>query len=368
MNTAVRDVEGYLELGRMLDRGYTLPDHWYTRPDVFELELRRIFLRSWQFVGLTHRVPNPHDFITARAGQAPVVVTRDEEGELHAFVNVCRHRGSKLVHEAAGNQKSLQCRYHAWTYGLDGSLRAAPGERESEGFDRDAFHLRPVQVASWGPFIFVNPDLEAQSLPTTLGALPALVENTGVDLDLIQPRVSRQYMVGANWKVVVDNYLECYHCRVAHPSFCDLIDLDHYTVTEYDLFSTQTAPVRAARARAYEAGSGVTDGFYAYLWPNFTINIYPGPGNVSLNLFLPIDVNHTLALFDYCFVDSVKEQEIADFAAFVDQVQVEDTGLCESVQSGLQSNLFGQGKLMMPQETALRHFQKLVHGSLAPER
>ena len=95
-------------------------------------------------------------------------------------------------------------------------------------------------------------------------------------------------IIEANWKVVVDNYLECYHCPVAHPGFTQLIDLNNYTIREYEYFSTQTGPAEGFAPGLYDASGGVADGFYAFLWPNFTVNIYPGPGNVSLNLFLPL--------------------------------------------------------------------------------
>jgi choline monooxygenase len=105
-------------------------------------------------------------------------------------------------------------------------------------------------------------------------------------------------------------------------------------------------------------------GFYAFLWPNFTLNIYPGPGNVSLNLFLPVDTHRTLAIYEYCFAESVPEREIEDFTRFIDQVQEEDVVLCESVQRGLRSGFFDRGRLMRS-ERALAHFQKLVHRFLA---
>jgi choline monooxygenase len=221
-----------------------------------------------------------------------------------------------------------------------------------------------VQVDTWGPFVFVNPDLQAGPLRETLGTLPALVDATGIDLNAIRCRKRDTYDIDANWKVVVDNYLECYHCPVAHPAFSDLIDLDQYVVTEYDLFSTQAGPVKESAVRGrdtlYSIGPGVEDGFYAYLWPNFMLNIYPGPGNVSLNLILPTGTGSTRAVYEYCFVDAVGEDEVRDFTAFIDQVQREDIVLCESVQRGLRSGFFDQGQLMLSRERALQHFQKLV--------
>jgi len=140
-------------------------------------------------------------------------------------------------------------------------------------------------------------------------------------------------------------------------------------VPEYEHFSTQQGKVRQAAREGrepglYDASQGVEDGFYAYLWPNFTLNIYPGPGNVSLNLFVPLAIDRTLAVYDYCFADAVSAEEEQAFVRFVDQVQQEDTVLCESVRRGLSSGYFDRGRLMLKREKALRHVQQLVYRSL----
>ena len=351
-----------------LEQGETLPATWYTDPAYFAREQARIFRRSWQYVGLTEQVARPGDFFTARAGDVPIIVARDKQGELRGHVNVCRHRGSQLVNVEQGNRATLQCGYHAWTYNLDGSLRAAPGMRDEPEFDTACYALVPVQVAAWGPFIFANPDRAAPPLADMLGELPAMVEATGLRLGAIHRKVRRTYDIAANWKVVLDNYLECYHCPVAHPGFSDLIDLKSYSVAEYEYFSTQAGPptktAQQGKAGLYDISGEVKAGFYAFLWPNFTLNIYPGPGNVSLNLFLPVDTHRTLAIYEYCFAESVPEREIEDFTRFIDQVQEEDVVLCESVQRGLRSGFFDRGRLMRS-ERALAHFQKLVYRFLA---
>jgi choline monooxygenase len=358
------------DLAASLEAGYTLPGEWYTSASVFQLEKERIFARAWQYAGHLCELREPGDFFTCRVGDVPLVVLRDERGELRAFINVCRHRGSELVLQERGRRKSIQCHYHAWTYGLDGSLRAAPGEKDEPGFCREAFSLLPAQVATWGPLIFVNPDMGAAPLSTLLGELPLLVAGTGLDVSRVTRRIRHRYEIAANWKIVVDNYLECYHCPVAHPSFSDLIDVDDYQVTEYEYFSTQSGAVkesaRNGRRSPYTISDGVDQGFYAYLWPNFTINIYPGPGHVSLNLFQPVDVDRTVAVYDYCFADDVSDGEVEEFVAFIDQVQREDIVLCESVQRGMRSGHFRQGKLLLSRESALRHFQKLVYRALHP--
>ena len=353
-----------------LEQGETLPATWYTEPAYFAREQERIFRGSWQYVGLTEQVARPGDFFTARAGDVPIIVARDHQGELRGHINVCRHRGSQLVNVEQGNRATLQCGYHAWTYNLDGSLHAAPGMRDEPDFDAACYAFVPVQVAAWGPFIFANPDRHAPPLAATLGELPAMVAATGLRLDAVRRKVRRTYDIAANWKVVLDNYLECYHCPVAHPGFSDLIDLKSYSVAEYEYFSTQAGPptksAQRGKAGLYDISGEVKAGFYVFLWPNFTLNICPGPGNVSLNLFLPVDTHRTLAIYEYCFAESVPGQEIADFTRFIDQVQGEDVVLCESVQRGLRSGFFDRGRLMRS-ERMLAHFQKLVYRFLADD-
>jgi choline monooxygenase len=328
----------------------TLPSRWYVEPGLLERELDRVFDRAWQYAGPAELVAKPGTFLTTRAGRVPIVVTRDEEGELNGFVNVCRHRGAVVARESNGSRRSLQCHYHAWTYGLDGRLRAAPG---TAGLDLDDVALPPVAVGLWGPFVFVNPDPDAAPLGAFLGELPDVVGGSGLPLDTLRSRRSASYEIEANWKLVVDNYLECYHCAVAHPGFSKTFDVNDYTLSEYPTFSVQRTPGR-------EAGEGL----YAYLWPNFTLNVYPGPGNLSLNLFVPVAADRTLALYEYFLADEVGEEEADDFVAFVDQVQREDTELCESVQRGLRSGRLDRGLLVPGREDGLRHFQRLVEAAL----
>ena len=328
----------------------TLPSDWYVEPGTLERELGRVFDRSWQYAGPAELVGEPGTFLTARAGRVPIVVTRDEDGELNAFVNVCRHRGAVVARERNGRRRSLQCHYHAWTYGLDGRLRAAPGTKE---LDLDDVALPRAPVGVWGPFVFVNPDPDAGPLEDALGELPAIVAEGRVPLERIRPRRTASYEIEANWKLVVDNYLECYHCPVAHPGFSKAFDVDDYTLSTYPTFSLQRTP-----------GRGEGEGLYAYLWPNFTLNAYPGPGNVSLNLFVPLATDRTLVLYEYFLADEISDEEADEFVAFVDQVQREDTELCESVQRGLSSGRLESGLLVPGREDGVRHFQNLVRDAL----
>jgi phenylpropionate dioxygenase-like ring-hydroxylating dioxygenase large terminal subunit len=354
-------------LQETLARGRTLPAEWYTDPERFEREENRIFAANWNYIGRAQQVAKAGDFLTGRLGKVPVVIVRDEAGLLRAYANVCGHRGSELVLEKSGNRRTLQCHYHAWTWGLDGTLRAAPHCHEQEGFNKSDFPLTPLGVETFGPFIFINLGPATSSLAATLGQLPAILRSAGADIDSLKFRERREYAIQANWKVVVENFLECYHCAVSHPGFANLIDLDRYQVVAYDRCSVQRGPVKAsARAQqneAFTADEG-REGIYGYVWPNFMLNVYPGAGNASTNLIVPIDEHHCVAVYEFFFSESTPEGQQRAMVEFIDQVQREDIVIVESVQRGLRSGFYKQGQLILSRENGIQHFQKLVFAAL----
>jgi phenylpropionate dioxygenase-like ring-hydroxylating dioxygenase large terminal subunit len=362
------------DLGRALAQGWTLPADWYSDPAIAALERERIFRRTWQYAGRVGDVERPGDFFTCLAGPVPVVVTRDREGELRGFVNVCRHRGH-LVAQGCGHRETLQCPYHAWTYALDGSLRAAPRADRERGFDASALSLLPVQVETWGPFVFVNPDLDAPPLSDVLGDLPSLVERSGLDLGSLEFRLRQESTVAANWKIVVENFLECYHCPVAHPSFSDLIDVDPdaYRLEANEWYSSQIGPVRAAALERpdeapYDARGEVAESQFHHLWPTFTLNVEPGPPNASVFVIAPgSHPRETRLLSDLFFHPDVDDEQVRAMVEFGNTVGAEDNALVESVQQGLDSGLVPQGRLLVSSEHLIQHFQALVHTALAAD-
>ncbi len=334
----------------------TLPWDWYSDPAVLRLEQQRVFRRLWQYAGRADQAAEPGSFFTARAGDVPVVVVRGRDGELRGFVNVCRHRGS-LVCEGEGRRESLQCPYHAWTYALDGSLRAAPRSDREPGFDKAELGLLPVGVGTWGPFVFVNPDVEAAPLAETLGDLPERLAAV-VDVDaLVFHHRSEPAFLDANWKICAENYLECYHCAVAHPGFSAIVNTaeDAYGLEESGLFSSQVGPLRA------DASAGeVPHGQFHFLFPNVTINVLPGPPNVSIGPVLPAGAERSERFLDYFFAPGADEARIAELLEFDDQVGREDTVLVERVQRGVRSGAVGEGRLLGESERLVAHFDRLL--------
>jgi choline monooxygenase len=360
------------ELERSLDRGYTLPAEWYTSAEFYEQEKKRIFGRFWQYAGHLGQVAKVGDFFTCTLGDVPVVVVRDQEGELRAFANVCRHRGSTLVLEDHGSRKTIQCHYHGWTWNLDGTLRTAPRWNESD-YDKDDFPLHALKLETWGPMIFVNPDRSAGPLSTILGELPRILAGTGLQMDPLRHYERRTYDIAANWKIVAENFNECYHCPVAHPTFSDLIDIDTYkVVTEYEWFSTQHGAVReeARDGRVYDVSddilkAGVKEGCFSLIFPTTMLATNPGPHNLLVLSMFPVDAHRTIEHFDFFFTEGVADAEVRPIIEFVEQVQQEDIILCESVQRGMRSGFFDQGRLMVSRENGIQHFQKLVYRVMA---
>lgn len=197
-------------------RGHSLPQDCYVADDVFELDLERVFAPSWLFVGMASELPNAGDVMSWSVGRDSVLLTRDDAGHIGAYHNVCRHRGSRLRPDGAGSARALVCPYHQWTYGLDGSLRGAP--HMTADLDRDELGLRPVQLHNLGGLLFVC----FADDPPPFDEAAAAVEPQLRPHQLQRTRVAarQHYSVRANWKMLVENNRECYHCRVNHPEFC----------------------------------------------------------------------------------------------------------------------------------------------------
>ena len=343
----------------------TLPWSWYADPDVLRREGARIFARSWQYVGHAGQVTEEGSFFASVAGQIPVVVTRARDGVLRAFVNVCRHRGH-VVASGSGQRETLQCPYHAWTYGLDGALRAAPRSDREPGFDLGELALQAIPVDSWGPFVFVNPDAGAGPLAEALGDVPARLGEI-IDVDALEFRFRTEFELEANWKIACENFLECYHCAVAHPGFTAAVDVspDAYRLEAHGLTSSQVGPLRQNGGDSFLAAGDVPRSQFHFLWPNFGINVFPGRPNLSCGAILPLGAERTARFLDYFFAPDVDQAWIDELLAFDDQIGREDTALVEGVQRGVRSGLVPEGRLLSESEQLVAHFQRLCADALA---
>jgi phenylpropionate dioxygenase-like ring-hydroxylating dioxygenase large terminal subunit len=338
----------------------TLPYGWYTDPEILRRERERIFGSAWQYVGHSGELARP-GYLATEVGRTPVVVTHDREGELRAFVNVCRHRAA-VVATGQGSRETLQCPYHAWTYGLDGRLRSAPRSDEEQDFPQDELCLVPLAVDTWGPFLFVNAGPEPEPLAAALGSMPAQVAELGLGVDSLVHHSRWEADIEANWKVVCENFLECYHCQVAHPAFSELIDVspEAYLLSSEGRLSTQRGPLRTA-----SPADELPRAQFHFLWPNLGINIFPGRPNVSIGPIVPRTPERTHRFLDYFFGPDVEQDWIDELLAFDDQVGREDRALVEGVQRGVGSGALERGVLMGRSEQLIGHFQALTAAALA---
>jgi len=209
----------------LVDDGHALPSWWYTDPSVFEREQAQILRRGWHYVTHTGALPEVGDNHLADIAGVPIVVLRDRAGELRGFVNICRHRAHAVVIEE-GNRKHLQCHYHGWSYELDGSLLRAPRSEDEPAFDPTDLGLVPVQVAVWGPTIWVNVDLDGPTFDAWTAGLAELIAGRGFDLAACRAGPTHTWEIPCNWKVFQDNTIECYHCPTTHPEFARLVVMD----------------------------------------------------------------------------------------------------------------------------------------------
>jgi phenylpropionate dioxygenase-like ring-hydroxylating dioxygenase large terminal subunit len=344
----------------------TLPWSWYTDPTVLRLEQERIFRRSWQYVARREEILEPGSFLATRVADVPIVLVRDEEGTLRAFLNICRHRGS-LVCEGSGKRATLQCPYHAWTYGLDGRLVAAPRLSREGVADTSDLGLVEAQVDTWGPLVFVNPDPDAAPLLDFLGDLPERVRDAGVDLDALRFDRRAEWEVNANWKISAENFLECYHCSVAHPAFSAAMDVspDAYLLEASGTRMTQHGPPRPDPRGGYDLSGEVERGQFHLLFPGTLVNVMPGRPNFSIGPVYPLAPDRSYRFLDY-FVDPEADQAwIDESVAFDAQVGAEDSVLVARVQAGVASGLVEDGNLLPESEQLIAHFQSLVVDALA---
>ena len=207
----------------------TLPAQCYTSPEIYQLEVKRVFCREWLCLGRVEEVENPGDYFTIDIADEPLLVVRDTKYDIRVLSRVCRHRGTDLV-QGRGNEASFRCPYHAWTYGLDGRLIGAPEMNKTDGFDLNECRLPSFQVEVWEGFIFANLDADARPLTPQLAALSKKLANYGIgDLRLV---FNQKFDGNWNWKVFVDNFNECYHHLGTHKDTLQDVSPAHLTIIE----------------------------------------------------------------------------------------------------------------------------------------
>ncbi len=327
----------------------------YLDPEVFATERRVVLASTWQYACHTSQLSGPGDFVTFEVAGESLFSIRDAEGQVRTFYNVCMHRGHQLL-EGGGARRLIVCPYHAWSYKLDGRLHRAPHTERREGFDPSGICLTEVRSEEFLEFVFVNleesaPEMDEQ-FPGVRDELAEFLPSIG-QMRLLE---RREFVAESNWKVAVENYNECYHCRNAHPSFSKGVVLpDSYRITpigqclrheadsspdQYYQIDLDASP-HAARYRSF------------YLWPLFSFQVYPGP---VLNTFCwrPLAADRTLFFRDWYSLDGVESETVRAVAAEDARTTVaEDLDLVRSVQRGLASRGYRPGPLVIDPDMGL---------------
>ena len=343
-----------------ISRAWSLPAPLYTDEGVFRAEREKIFARCWQVVGHRDQLANPGDYFTAELQGEPLLLVRGTNGELRGFYNVCRHRAGPPA-EGCGSRKFFRCGYHGWTYALDGALISAPEVEGVQDFRPEQFALAPVRVEEWFNLIFVNLHSSAEPLARSLGELPQQAARFPfASMKLLE---RRSYDMKCNWKTYVDNYLEGYHLPSVHPGLNRELDYNAYVVEPYACHVRQFSPIRGAQPgdmtprRYQEAREDLTTDYF-WIFPNWMLNCYPD--NVSLNIIRPLEVERTLAIFEWYLPQNDSASPAAtDAVRFSDEIQIEDVRICETVQKNLHSRSYERGRYSVKQEKGVHAFHRM---------
>jgi phenylpropionate dioxygenase-like ring-hydroxylating dioxygenase large terminal subunit len=330
----------------------TLEQKYFVSAEVFAEEQEKIFSKQWVLVGHQGELAKAGDYSVAEVASESLVIVRDKGGEVHGFYNVCRHRGTRLREDRNGHLSAIQCPYHAWTYGLDGRLLGAPHMDGVPGFDKADYSLRAVNLALWEGFIFVN--LGNSPTPLEQWFAPLAGKFSHWNLAKLRSAKRIEYDVRANWKLMFENYSECYHCPGVHPM---LSKVSPYDSAENDLakgpflggfmsINKGTGLTMSGKACALPVGKieNLQEVFYYSIFPNMLLSLHPE--YVMVHQLWPQSPERTLILCDWFFHPEAFSR--ADFnpddaIEFWDMVNKQDWHVCELSQQGISSRAYEPG-------------------------
>jgi choline monooxygenase len=359
--------------------GRALAPRYYLGEDALAHEMETVFARSWQYAGHVGELPEPNTYITTRAGDQPVLVVRTEDGELRAYKNVCRHRGSELLTGDGKCKRAIRCRYHGWTYdSTDGRLMGVPEHRGFADLDKSKLGLMTARVETLSGFIFVNLDAEAPSLAEQTRGLAERLERYRIDeLEMFGSKGSGGSQP-ANWKIVVENYLEGYHVPIAHPGLMRLLDYQRYDVETHDGWAWFEAPLREAPSsnrmeRAYQRLAKPMSGLeeadrtvwrYCVIYPNTAIDLYPDQVNVwQIRPAGPDATDDHWACFREPDPGPVTRVVQRINQRFNTEVLDEDVDLVSAVQTGIRTRGYEPGPLSS-REAAVAWFANRIRADV----
>ena len=348
-------------------RSLSLRAEAYTQLQWYDADLKAILAKTWQWVCHVEKLREPGSYVAVQVAGQPVAIVRDGGGTLRAFYNVCKHRAHELL-SGEGQVKRIMCPYHAWAYKLDGQLIRAPHTETLENFDLSSVCLDQVQVEEFCGFVYVNLDPSAASLAEQTGDLALEIRHWAPDVADLTFGHRLTYEIKSNWKNVVDNFLECYHCPTAHKDFCSLVDMDTYKVTTHGIWSSHMADAGKGTNSAYDvSNASVRTHAVWWLWPTTCLMRYPGRSSMIVLNIIPAGPDRTFETYDFFLETPEPDATEVEAIRYLDEVlQVEDIGLVESVQRGMNTPAFQQGRIVNDpegsgkSEHAVHHFHGLV--------
>ena len=332
----------------------TLEQRYFISREVFAEEQAAIFGKQWICVGHQSQIADAGDYFVREVSDESLIVLRDQKGVIRAFYNVCRHRGTRLCENATGHAAAIQCPYHAWTYALDGRLIGAPHMDEAPGFDKSDYSLGAVHLGLWEGFIFVN--LSENPVPLEKTFAPLAGKFAHWNLPQLRSAKRLEYDVRANWKLIFENYSECYHCPGVHPM---LSKVSPYDSAENDLvegpflggFMTITkgaSLTMSGNACALPVGEIKAEDhgrvFYYSIFPNMLLSMHPD--YVMVHQLWPQSPERTLIFCDWFFHPEAFSREDfhpEDAIEFWDVTNKQDWHVCELSQQGIASRAYRPG-------------------------
>ena len=370
---------------RGVERSGTLPNDWYTSPELFELERETLFREIWTCVGRVEQVAERGQFFTCEVGNEQVVVSRGQDDELRAMSNVCLHRAGPVA-VGCGTRKAFQCPYHGWTYDLDGRVRNAQGMDGTEEFEPGCMRLPQFQVGEWGPTVWVAIESHVPPLAEWLGDITPRLAN--YRLEDLRFAGGRRWEIGCNWKLYVDNFMEGYHIPFIHPGLAQSLSPSVYTYRlgtySNEQYGAEPHP-RGPGSRVAGILGGTQEfrqlkpplpglnederaGYYFHwVFPLTTINFTPD--GILMFTVRPISPERTESTFMWWFPEAKSFQERLLQAAIVNfghLVNTEDYQICEQAQRGMRSKVYRQGRYAAEQEICLHHFHQLLTTTMRP--
>ena len=330
----------------------TLDPVYYTREAIYEQECAGLFMRTWQYAGHSSQAPNPGDYFTFEIAGQQLFCIRDDQGELNSFYNVCQHRAHELVQGSGSCTKLIICPYHAWSYRLDGQFFKGPNTDSVPGFSGEEISLSKVRTEAFCGFLFVNLDDAAAPIETWYPDVEQELYAYVPDIDALEPLESIQVPEKCNWKVSVENYSECYHCRINHKTFATgVIKPETYDIQSQGHCLRHTTECQNLDQMSYpiDLDANAHAGDYAswFLWPTFSFQVYPG--NV-LNTYhwQPTGVDTVQVTRCWYTVEGRPSSLIHELAVQDRQTTVEeDIHLVESQQRGFNNRGYRPGPLVI---------------------